>query len=109
MERLRKLAAAIVPTFDGRPGAVEAGAPEFLDFLLSRSLARDQRLYREGLNRDPDLSLLEQPWTYTEPSDPRAAFLRQLKQDLVRATMNSREWSAGRRGAGVGYYWKPLD
>jgi hypothetical protein len=109
MSLLRQLAAKVVPSLDGRPGAVEAGAPEFLDFLLSRSAQADQHLYRQGLAAKPSLALLEQPWTYAEPSQPSARFLRRLKEDLLRATFNSREWAGTRRGAGTGYYWKAFD
>lgn len=109
MAALKQLAAQVVPALDGRPGAVEAGAPEFLDFLLSRSPAADQQLYRQGLAAKPALDLLSQPWTYAEPKQLAPRFLRRLKEDLLRATFNSREWTATRRGAGVGYYWKAFD
>jgi len=34
----------------GNPGAIECGAPEFLDFLIGASPADRQRLYRNGLD-----------------------------------------------------------
>jgi hypothetical protein len=34
------------------PGAIEASAPEFLDFLLSQSPSDRQQLYRAGLDRE---------------------------------------------------------
>lgn len=109
METLRKLAGEIVPAMDGRPGALEAGAPEFLDFLLSKSTAKDQRLYRSGLASNPTVDLLNKPWSYSEPSDVPSRFMRRLKEDLLRATLNSRESAAQRRGSGTNYYWKPFD
>lgn len=110
MDKLRALADQIVPAFNGRPGAVEVGASEFLDFLLSKSLASDQRVYRQGLAAVHDLEPLLRPARYREPSDPAALFLRRFKDDLLRATTNSRGWieASGRRGGGVNYFWKPI-
>jgi hypothetical protein len=132
---LRKLSDLLMPPANGAPGALEAKAPEFLDFLLSQSPAERQQLYRNGLDSlnaqtrkrfnklfaDVDaaqaemlLAPLRDPWTYDAPSDPVAAFLRAVKDDVRRATTNSREWnlaaSAGRtRGGGGGLYWLPID
>src|ERR1700722_9705777 len=47
---LNKLAEILVPPIKKSPGAVDAHAPEFLDFLISRSPAPTQTLYREGLD-----------------------------------------------------------
>ncbi len=111
MTKLKNFSAQIVPAIGKRPGAVESGAPEFLDFLLSKSSAADQRLYRQGLAAVSDLKLLEKPWTYQEPTDLPSRFVRRLKEDVLRATFNSQKWiaSSGRRGGGTNYYWKPLD
>lgn len=116
------------------PGALEAKAPEFLDFLLSESPVDRQQLYRSGLDglnaqarkrfskpfADVDagqaemlLAPLRDPWTYDAPSDPVAAMLRAAKDDVRRATLNSREWNlaaaAGRARGGGGLYWLPID
>jgi hypothetical protein len=131
---LRKLSDILIPPMNGSPGALEAKASEFLDFLLSQSPADRQQLYRNGLDglnlqakkrfsksfadvdaaqADMLLAPLRNPWTYDAPSDPVAAFLRALKDDVRRATMNSREWSltaaAGRTRGGGGLYWLPID
>jgi len=132
---LRKLSDLLSPPVNGAPGALEAKAPEFLDFLLSQSSADRQQLYRSGLDglnaqakrrfnkpfADIDagqaemlLASLHEPWTYDAPSDPVAAMLRAAKDDVRRATLNSREWNlaaaAGRtRGGGGGLYWLPID
>ncbi len=135
---LRKLSDLLMPassTPNATPGALEAKAPEFLDFLLSQSAADRQQLYRSGLDglnsqakkrfsklfADVDasqaemlLAPLRDPWTYDAPSDPVAAMLRAAKDDVRRATLNSREWNlaaaAGRtRGGGGGLYWLPID
>jgi len=132
---LRKLSDILNPPMNGVPGALEAKAPEFLDFLLSQSAADRQLLYRVGLDglnaqsrkrlnksfADVDasqaevlLAPLRDPWTYDAPSDPMAAMLRAAKDDIRRATTNSREWNlasaAGRtRGGAGGLYWLPID
>lgn len=133
---LQKLGAVLMPPLNGAPGSAEAHAPEFLDFLIGESPAERQQLYRDGLdalnaaarrrfNRpfaETDaaqaaelLSPLRAPWTFDPPADPLTRFLREAKNDVRTATMNSREFvtagsSSGRRGfGGQGLYWYPLD
>ncbi|MEP7273482.1 MAG: gluconate 2-dehydrogenase subunit 3 family protein [Acidobacteriota bacterium] len=132
---LRKLSDILLPPLTGMPGALDAKAPEFLDFLIGASSADRKLLYTTGLNAlntqatkrfgkvfaelsaaqaGELLAPLRQPWTYEPPSDPFARFLREAKQDVRTATMNSREYtsagsSGGRRGGGVGQYWYPID
>jgi hypothetical protein len=116
-------------------GAIEAGAPEFLDFLLSQSSPDRRQLYRTGLDglnaqatrrfakpfadvdadqADELLAPLRERWTYQPPADPVARFLQAAKLDLRTATMNSLEWNAAakasaRRAGPSGLYWYPLD
>ncbi|MEP7342509.1 MAG: gluconate 2-dehydrogenase subunit 3 family protein [Acidobacteriota bacterium] len=132
---LKKLSEILMPPLNGMPGALETRAPEFLDFLIGKSPADRKQLYTAGLNALNTqatkrfgkafaevteaqaaelLAPLRQPWTYEPPSDPFARFLREAKQDVRTATMNSREYtsagSAGsRRGGGIGQYWYPID
>ena len=132
---LRKLSDLLNPPMNGVPGALEAKAPEFLDFLLSQSAGDRQQLYRMGLDglnaqsrkrftkpfADVDashaevlLAPLREPWTYEAPADSVGAMLRAAKDDIRRAITNSREWNlasaAGRtRGGGGGLYWLPID
>src|SRR5438552_3295704 len=47
---LRKLSDLLMPALAGNPGALDAGAPEFLDFLIGASPAERQQLYRDGLD-----------------------------------------------------------
>ena len=114
-DTLRRLADLLVPAVNGKPGAVDSGVPEFLDFLISESPPDRQALYRKGLAQfesEAQLAALHQPWTFDGPADPFARFVETLKQDVLRATLNSREWiaaSAGRRGSGVGTYWYSLE
>jgi hypothetical protein len=135
MAALRRLGDLAVPAGAGRPGARDAKAAEFLDFLIGQSPADRQSLYRNGLDHlqsearsrfgtafesltpqqaDAVLAPLHAAWTYAAPADPFARFLREAKEDLMGATMTSRESSdaqaaAGRRGTGMGTYWYPVE
>jgi hypothetical protein len=132
---LQKLSDLLMPSRKEQPGALEAQAPEFLDFLIGSSLPDRQQLYRAGLDilnaqarkrfdkpfaeldasqAEGLLAPLRQPWTYEPPADPLARFLRSAKQDVRTATINSREWntstaSTGRRGGGLGQYWYSIE
>ncbi len=136
---LNKLAAILVPTIKNNPGALDAHAPEFLDFLISRSPAPDQKLYRNGLDglntsaqkhfhkpfaeldvKEADVIirplLVARAWERDIPNDPMQHFLVQVHDDLRTATMNSAEWAAagatggrGRFNQGRRFYWKPID
>jgi gluconate 2-dehydrogenase subunit 3-like protein len=132
---LNRLCGLMVPNFNGRPGAIEAGVPDFLDFLIKSSPADRQTLYRAGLDRlnsesqrrfkknfeavsddeaRPILEPLTKPYTYAAPSDPFAKFLRDAKEDVLQGTSSSREMAEAsarrsRGAAGVNTYWLPLD
>ena len=131
---LSRLADLFEPATVQLPGAKEAKAAEFLDFLLSQSPVPRQTLYRAGLDRlnaesarrlgkpfatvdaqqgDAVLQPLRRPWTYEDPADPLEHFLREAKADIMEATRNSYEYVAAagkvRRGAsGIGEFWYPL-
>lgn len=106
---LRRAASLLQPGVGALPGAIEAEAPEFLDFLPSISPAARQMLYRSG----PDhldaqaAKLFQQPfagltptqadqvfkpllvaWTYDPPTDPHQRFMTELRADLRTATTN---------------------
>ncbi len=132
---LRRLSDLVLPSIGGAPGALEAGVPEFLDFLVGQSLLPTKTLYRNGLQTlnlratakfaktfsvledtqaDAILSPLHQSWTYKEPADPFAVFLRHAKADILTATSNSREWVTAAQknrggGGGNGTYWLPAE
>jgi len=102
---------------------------------VKESPADRQALYRGGLDRlnaeakrrsnkafaqltaaeaKPILSPLNAAWTYTPPTDPFARFLREVKDDLLQATVNSRQYAQAmsrrsRSAAGINAYWLPLD
>ena len=130
---LTRLSDVLFPSSDGAPGALAADVPAFLDFLIGKAPDDRQTLYRAGLDAlqsqarqqfgkayeevsgeqaESLLAPLRQPWTFTPPADPLAAFLRAAKQDVRLATQNSKVASeaasatAGRRGGGGGgLYW----
>jgi hypothetical protein len=132
---LARLAEVLMPPAADLPGAKEAGAAEFLDFLISESPADRQALYREELDKlnaesrsrygkpfeattgpeiDALLAPLREPWSYPGPADPAARFLEAAKLDVMHATMNSREWSVahakrGGRAGRLGMYWYPIE
>ena len=114
---LRQLSTALVPAYNERPSALDAGVPEFLDFYISESDASTQQLWRNGLDRlaagvtDATLAPLKQPWTYNPPADPFARFLLHARDLVLQATFNSRESTeaGGRRAAGLNYFWRNPD
>ena len=131
---LQRLAELLMPGGGGNPSALEAGAPAFLDFLLAHSPASAQATYRQGLDRlqqdsqaryrsafaqlsDAQAATLLEPLrqaaTYEPAAETRVNFLFTLRQDLLTATRNSREWlqapTRGRSSSGLGMYWHPLE
>ena len=133
---LTRLAALLQPASNGRPGAIEAGAPQFLDFLIGVSPQPRQDRYRDGLNfmdaeavrlfrkpfeqiddaqADKIIRPLLAPWTFDVPADPQKHFLTELRADVRTATQNSKEMSqvpstGRRRGVGgAAPYWLPID
>ena len=119
---LRQLCDALMPAVDSKPGALNCEVPEFLDFLIGTSPDEVKRLYRDGLDRltadgvnEASLQPLHAAWTYEGPADPYARFLITAKDDVMRATFNSRAYAAAmakgrRRGAGgANYFWLPAE
>jgi hypothetical protein len=132
---LKRLAEVLMPAGGDSPGAKDAGAAEFLDFLISVSPADRQTQYRDGLDKlnaearsrygkifaelapgqiDALLAPLREVWTYAAPADSLAQFLQAAKMDVMHATMNSRQWSEARakrsrRASGLGMYWFPIE
>jgi hypothetical protein len=133
---LRHLGEIFQPKMGTSPGATEAGAAEFLDFLIGASPAERKKLYTNGLDSlnaaaqkkyhknfaaitveeaDVILRPLLATWDYEPPADPLIRFVSEVHQDLRTATANSREWaeagaaSASRRRAGnTGMYFHPI-
>jgi hypothetical protein len=136
MATLRRMGEIMMPPMEGYPGATQAGAPEFLDFLISVSPMEQKNLYGNGLERlnleahkkfqkpfsevsEEEADALLKPNMRTwlndhPPTEPYLRFINVAHFDLRRATMNSREWSvaatsSGDRAPGIGQYWSPID
>ena len=134
---LTRVCALLVPKYGEMPGAIETGAPAFLDFLISESPAAEQQVYTAGLDAlnfqaallfdkpfaevgeaqaHELLAPLRQPWTPEPSTDPLTVFLQRAKHDVRTATVNTQLWAeavasrgGGRRMSGSGQYWLPLD
>jgi len=135
---LTRLSGLLVPKYGEMPGAVETGAPAFLDFLVSESPDDDQKIYLDGLDAlnfqsalrfdkpfaeveesqaHELLAPLRQPWTPEPSTDPLTVFLQRAKDDVRTATVNTQLWAeslasrggGGRRMNGSKQYWLPLD
>jgi Gluconate 2-dehydrogenase subunit 3 len=133
---LRRLCALLMPPLKGRPGALDAGAPEFLDFLIGVSPRDRKQMYLSGLDRldveaknrfdgsfaattdvqaDELIRLWLRAWmTDHPPTEPFARFINLAHSDIRMATINSQAWSEavraeGRGAAGVDLYWYPVD
>jgi hypothetical protein len=136
MAALRKLSDVLMPALNSYPGALQAGTPEFIDFLIGVSPADHQHLYQSGLDRlnadakkqfgtsfaqlnAEQADKLIRPALVTwmidhPPADPFQHFIAIAHRDIRTATMNSQAWSAaavaaGERAPGVGLYWSPID
>jgi hypothetical protein len=120
---LRKLGAVLMPPLKNNPGALDAQAPEFIDFLISVSPEPRQKSYQFGLDQletrakskfgksfcnldDSQAGHLLRPlmvarfWPEDLPEDPLQAFVAQVHEDLRTATTNSREWAAASEKSG---------
>lgn len=133
---LQRLSEILLPPLKGYPGAVDAGTPEFLDFLIGASPVDRQQMYQSGLDRlnteakqrfgvpfaevnPTQADQLLRPWLKTwmtdhPPSEPYAHFINVAHSDIRTATINSQAWSeaaaaAGKEGQGQGLYWYPVD
>ncbi|WP_031500336.1 gluconate 2-dehydrogenase subunit 3 family protein [Bryobacter aggregatus] len=123
LKSFQELGETLIPAFDGRPGAREAEAAEFLDFLLAQSPADLQTLYRSGVatwnlrrkaGNAAALKELSEPWTYKGSSTSYGKFLHAAKLAFHQATVNSRQWAEAmstrsRSAAGIGAFWLPTE
>ena len=108
---LTRVSDLFMPAMDGKPGALDAEVPQFLDFYVGQSPEKRRNVYSAGLDTLHSLSLerfgktfaelsdseadqlvakpLTATWTPSLPADPLAAFLREAKMDILNATVNS--------------------
>lgn len=133
---LRRLSEILLPPLKGYPGAVDAGAPEFLDFLIGVSPADRQQMYQSGLDRldaearhtfgvpfaevqAAQADRLLGPWLQTwmedhPPKESYAYFINVAHSDIRAATINSQAWSEAAKSTDeatpdVGLYWFPIE
>jgi hypothetical protein len=136
MATLRQLCEILMPPLNGYPGAIDARAPEFLDFLISVSPPERQEMYKSGLDRldreargkfgvhffetsASQSDALLRPWlrawlTDHPPTEPYEAFINLAHADIRTATFNSQAWNdaataKGEGRPGVGLYWFPVE
>lgn len=122
---LRRLSKSFVPPMNGKPGAVEAGAAEFLDFYTSVSLPDRQELYRTGLDNlnaqaesrfrksfgeltDTEADSILKPMLKPRGSSggfqaflELGPFVNRAYQDIRTVTRNSPAWAENARAAGI--------
>lgn len=133
---LRHLCEVLQPPYKSYPGAIEAGAPEFLDFLIGASPTDRQQMYQSGLDKleseahkqfqkpfaaldasESDRIIRPQlrAWVGDHPpSEPFPRFINIAHEDIRTATENSAAWSdaaqaAGQRPPNIDLYWYPVD
>jgi hypothetical protein len=136
MASLIRLCDLLLPPLGGKPGASEAGAPLFLDYLIGSSPETRRKLYREGLDwldaearskyRLPFARLdvsqadsLIEPWLRAwmsdhPPTESHADFINIAHEDIRTATINSKQWddasvAAGQDWVTGGLYWSPIE
>jgi hypothetical protein len=134
MAVLSRLSELLLPAIGKRPGAIEAGTPAFLDFLIGESPAERKRLYTGGLDwlntesrrkygkpfvetDGAQADAMVKPWMRTwmtdhPPMELHADFLNIAHADIRVATMNSKAWSDASTNAERdpnGLYWSPID
>jgi hypothetical protein len=120
----------------GKPGALEAETPQFLDMLIGQSPEPRKKVYSGGLDwleaeaqkkyklpfaklEDGQASALLNPWLRTWMSDHppvelHADFVNVAHDDIREATFNSQAWAGARstaaqEGTPTGVYWSPID
>jgi hypothetical protein len=133
---LRHLSELFQPGYKGAPGAIEAGVPDFLDFLIGVSPDDRKHMYQSGLDQlesesqkqfhkpfatleaaEADQILRPAMRTWMSDHPPEDTFLRFVNvahQEIRMATENSQAWSdwnhaAGRSTPNVDLYWYPVE
>jgi len=136
MATLRRLSEILLPPSKDYPGAIEAGTPKFLDFLIGVSPSDRQQMYQSGLDRldaeshqhfgvsfanvqPAQADQLLRPWLRTwmtdhPPTEPYAHFINVAHSDIRTATINSQAWSEAASATSqnepdVGLYWFPVE
>jgi hypothetical protein len=136
MESLKRLSDLLLPAMGGRPGAVEAATPQFLDMMIGQSPVGRKKVYSGGIDwleaeaqkkyklsfsklDDDQASALLKPWLRTwmsdhPPVESHADFVNVAHDDIREATFNSEAWAEAQPTGSmeripVGIYWSPVD
>jgi len=136
MSTLTRLSDVLLPPLNGKPGAVEAETPKFLDFLIGGSSEARKKTYTGGLDwlestaqskyktgfaklDDTQAGELLKPWLRTwmndnPPIEAHADFINIAHDDIRSATVNSSVWdhvpSVGAEpSTEVAIYWSPIE
>ena len=136
LSALTRLCDLLLPPFGSKPGALQAGTPLFLDFLIGSSPEMRKRVYSDGLDwlnaeaktkykqtfaqlNASQADALIKPWLRTwmtdhPPTEPHADFINIAHEDIRTATMNSKIWddagsAAGKDWVTGGLYWSPIE
>ena len=131
-----RLCNLLMPALNSKPGAVEAGTPTFLDFLIGNSPFPRKDLYSGGLDwldaeakskynlpfaklSATQADALVKPWLRTwmsdhPPTERHADFINIAHEDIRTATMNSKAWDDSGAAASQdwvtnGLYWSPIE
>ena len=133
---LVRLCDVLLPPIGDKPGALQAGTPLFLDFLIGSSTAVRKKVYTGGLNwldsesqkkdgkpfaklDEAQAGAMLKPWLRTwmsdhPPTEPHAEFVSIAHDDIRTATVNSKVWNqahstGGQQSTETGLYWFPID
>jgi hypothetical protein len=136
MATLTRLSDILFPPMGGKPGAVQAQTPMFLDFLIGDSPDTRKRVYSEGLDwldreakknfnvefanlSDEQADGMLKPWLRTwmndhPPAEEHADFINIAHDEIRTATINSKAWfvvpeSGAEPGTAVELYWSPIE
>lgn len=136
MATLMRLSDLLLPSLDGKPGALQAQTPIFLDFLIGASPESRQKVYAGGLDwleqtaqakyktafahlDDTQAGDLLKPWLRTwmndhPPTESHADFINIAHDDIRAATINSKAWSevpsvGAEESTEIALYWSPIE
>jgi hypothetical protein len=131
---LSRLSDLFLPPLDGKPGALDSGAAEFLDFYVGASSVSHQQLYKAGLDDLNAQAKLKFGKTFADLNNtdadsiikpmfkPRGPlqgwlelgpFVNRAYQDIWTVTVNSPAWAASAKSSGrptfAPLYWEKVD
>jgi hypothetical protein len=136
MRTLARLCDVLLPPLNGKPGALEAQTPMFLDFLIGSSPEERRKSYADGLNwleetaqskykasfaqlDDGQAGETIKPWLRAwmsdhPPAEAHAFFINTAHDDIRNATVNSKAWNdvpsvGAEPKTEEGIYWLPIE